>query len=404
MYERIKNRKHRMAKLILKKNEERRLALGHQWIFSNEIERVEDLTKNGEVVDLYTYNYKYLGKGFYNKHSLIAYRHLTDFKEDIDRKFFYKRINNANAHRKKVNRANNIYRLVNSESDYLPGLIIDRFEDRFSIQIFSAGMEIFKNEIVEILKENFKAKFIIEKNDNELRVLEGLEKREKILLDYVDSADKTFTLAIDDIMYKIDLVEGQKTGFYLDQSANRKLVRNYVREGDAVLDLFCNEGGFALNAAFAEAENVIAVDSSEHAVKACIDNAKLNNFKNIEFLCKDVFDFYDDVFQQNKKFDVIILDPPSFTKNKKNVIPALKGYQELNNKAMRLLKPNGILFTFSCSHHIDERNFEIMLMKSASQARRKIKILEMMNTSFDHPILPSMPETKYLKSYVLNVS
>ena len=393
-----------MAKLYLKKNEERRLELGHQWIFSNEIERVEELNKNGEVVDLYTYNYKYLGKGIYNKHSLIAYRHLTDFKEEIDKKFLYKRINNANAQRKKVNRDSNIYRMVNSESDYLPGLIIDRFDDRYSIQIFSVGMEIFKNEIVEILKENFKAKFVIEKNDNELRVLEGLSKEENILLDYVDSEDKTFVLTIDEIKYKLDLQNGQKTGFYLDQAANRKLVREYVREGDDVLDLFCNEGGFALNAAYAKAQSVIAVDSSEHAIKMSNENAKLNNFKNIEFICKDVFEFYNDIFQESKRYDVIILDPPSFTKNKKNVIPALKGYQELNYKAMRLLKPNGILFTFSCSHHIDERNFEIMMMKAASMARKRIKILEMKNTSYDHPILPSMSETKYLKSYVLNVS
>jgi len=393
-----------MAKLYLKKNEERRLELGHQWIFSNEIERVEELNKNGEVVDLYTYNYKYLGKGFYNKHSLIAYRHLSDFQEDIDRKFLYKRINNANAQRKKVNRSSNVYRMVNSESDYLPGLIIDRFDDRYSIQIFSVGMEIFKNDIVEILKENFKAKFIIEKNDNELRVLEGLSKEENILLDYVDSEDKTFELSIDDIKYKLDLQNGQKTGFYLDQAANRKLVREYVREGDDVLDLFCNEGGFALNAAYAGAGSVIAVDTSEHAIKMSNENAKLNNFKNIEFINKDVFDFYNDIFQESKRYDVIILDPPSFTKNKKNVIPALKGYQELNYKAMRLLKPNGVLFTFSCSHHIDERNFEIMLMKAATFARKRIKILEMKNTSYDHPILPSMSETKYLKSYVLNVS
>lgn len=393
-----------MAKLYLKKNEERRLSLGHQWIFSNEIERVEELNKNGEVVDLYTYNYKYLGKGFYNKHSLIAYRHLTDFKEDIDRKFLYKRINNANAQRKKVNRESNIYRMVNSESDYLPGLIIDRFDDRYSIQIFSVGMEIFKNDIVEILKENFKAKFIIEKNDNELRVLEGLSKEENILLDYVDSEDKTFELTIDDIKYKLDLQNGQKTGFYLDQASNRKLVRDYVREGDDVLDLFCNEGGFALNAAYAGAEHVIAVDSSEHAILMANQNAKLNKFKNTEFICKDVFEFYKDIFQDSKRYDVIILDPPSFTKNKKNVIPALKGYEELNYKAMRLLKPNGILFTFSCSHHIDERNFEIMLMKAASTAKKRIKIVEMKNTSYDHPILPSMSETKYLKSYVLNVS
>lgn len=393
-----------MAKVYLKKNEERRLSLGHQWIFSNEIERIEDLKKNGEVVDLYTYNYKYLGKGFYNKHSLIAYRHLTDFEEDIDKKFLYKRINNANAQRKKVNRSNNVYRMVNSESDYLPGLIVDRFEDRFSIQIFSMGMEIFKNDIVEILRDNFKAKLIIEKNDNELRTLEGLPKEEKLLLDFIDSDDKTFELTIDDIKYKLDLQNGQKTGFYLDQAANRKLVREYVREGDEVLDLFCNEGGFALNAAYAKAANIIAVDASEHAIEMTKSNASLNNFSNIEFVCKDVFEFYKDIFQDSKKYDVIILDPPSFTKNKKNVIPALKGYQELNYKAMRLLKPNGILFTFSCSHHIDEKNFEIMLMKAASQARRRIKILEMKNTSYDHPVLPSMSETKYLKSYVLNVS
>jgi 23S rRNA (cytosine1962-C5)-methyltransferase len=393
------------AKLTLKKNEERRLKLGHQWIFSNEIERIQNLNRNGDVADLYTYNYKFIGRGFYNKNSLIAYRHLTDKQEEIDRAFLFKRISMANSLRKRIQPERNTYRLVNSESDFLPGLIIDKFEDKFSYQIFSLGMSYYEDILIQILKENFKAKLIIEKNDNDLRFFEGMAKQEEVKFesDEFHGLDKTFEILIDGIRYKIDLLNGQKTGFYLDQVENRMLLRKYIKEKDRVLDLFCNEGGFALNAAYSGAKDITAVDASSHSIKMGIENAKLNNFDFINFVHRDVFKYFDIAFQSPDKFDVVILDPPSFTKTKKNIPTAMQGYIEVNYKAMRLLKPNSLLFTYSCSHHISEKNFEEVLVKSALEAKKNIQILEFSSSSFDHPVLPQMPETKYLKGYVVRV-
>lgn len=392
-----------MTGLILKKNEERRLLLGHQWVFSNEIEKTEGEKNSGEVVEIFSSVGKFLGKGFYNKNSLIAYRHLTDKDEEINKTFLFKRISMANSLRKKVNSERDTYRMVNSESDFLPGLIIDKFENKFSLQIFSLGMNRFIEIIKEILVENFKAELIVEKNDNGSRTLEGLERQQSIIYDKIPLEDKTFTAFIDDIKYKIDLLKGQKTGFYLDQCENRVILRKYVKENYKVLDLFCNEGGFALNAAIAGAGEITGVDSSEHSIQVAKENSNLNKFQSVNFICKDVFDFMNDLFQTKERYDIIILDPPSFTKSKKNLFTALKGYEELNYKAMKLLKPNSLLFTFSCSHHISEKNFEDMLIRSSAESKRKVQIIEFRNSSYDHPVLPQMNETKYLKGYLLRV-
>ncbi|MBS1518487.1 MAG: class I SAM-dependent rRNA methyltransferase [Bacteroidetes bacterium] len=391
-------------KITLKKNEERRILSGHQWIFSNEIEKTEDFEINGQIAELFTSSGKFLGRGFYNRNSLIAYRHLTDKDEEIGKSFLFRRLSMANALRRKKNNCGEVYRLCNSESDLLPGLIIDKFYDRYSIQIFSAGMELLKNEIKEVLMENFKAEFIIEKNDNDTRTLEGLEKREGILHDSTDSDEKEFMAELDGIKIMIDLVNGQKSGYYLDQQENRVLIRKYIKEGDKVLDLFCNEGGFSLNASLAGATEITAADSSGHSIKIAVRNSELNGFKNIKFLETDAFDLMNEYFQMPDRFDFIILDPPSFTKSRKNVFTALKGYTELNYKAMKLLKPNSFLFTFSCSYHISEKAFEDMLIQSAQKADRKIQIVEFRNSSFDHPVLPQMGETKYLKGYLLRVT
>jgi 23S rRNA (cytosine1962-C5)-methyltransferase len=390
-------------KIYLKKNEERRLNIGHQWIFSNEIEKFEGDILDGGISEIYSARNEYLGKGFYNKHSLIAYRHLTDSQEEIDESFLRKRIKTAEQHRLKIYPDRQSYRLCNSESDFLPGLIIDKFDNMFSIQIFSKGMECFKETIVNILKNDFNADLIIEKNDNELRVLEGLEKMQNILFKKDDNILEYNIVSIDDIKYNIDMMNGQKTGFYLDQYFNRMKIRTYVSENSAVLDLFCNEGGFALNAAFAGCRDITAVDSSEHSITQAKKNAELNGFPGIEFIKDDVNDYFDKIFQSKQKFNVIVLDPPSFTKSKKNVPSAVKGYIELNYKAMRLLHKNSFLFTYSCSHHISESAFEDILVKAAAQAKRRIQIIDFANCTYDHPVLPQMSETKYLKGYILFV-
>ncbi len=391
-------------KIYLKKNEERRLLIGHQWIFSNEIEKVDKDILNGDVVEAVDSRGNFLGIGFYNKNSLITYRHLSDKKENIDKEFFRRRILKSNELRKKINPARNCYRMVNSESDFLPGLIIDRFEDKFSIQTFSFGIDKYLNDIVDILISEFDATLIVEKNKNELRQLEGLEKQEKILYNPRGTEDVSFEMVIEDIKYSIDLLQGQKTGFYLDQVENHIELRKYITKESVVLDLFCNEGGFAINAAFAGAKEIIAIDSSKIAIEKGIKNSELNEYKNIKFLCNDVFEYLKSLETSKNIFDVIILDPPSFTKSKKNVNQAISGYIELNTSAMKLLKSDSILFTFSCSHHIDEKMFENIITKSAKNSKRKVQILNFKNCSYDHPILPQMDETKYLKSYILKIN
>ncbi|HEX2787930.1 MAG TPA: class I SAM-dependent rRNA methyltransferase [Ignavibacteria bacterium] len=386
--------------IILKKNEEKRLLNGHQWIFSNEIKEITGNPANGDIISLYSVSNKFLGKGFYNKNSLIAYRQLTSENIEINFNLIKQRIFDANDYRINLYPERAAYRVINSESDYLPGLIIDRFGNNFSFQIFSLGMEKFKEDLIELLKNDFNADLIVEKNDNNLRTLEGLEKFEHISYAKENKDDYTFVQSIDGIKYKIDLVNGQKTGFYLDQAGNRIKIREYVKENYNVLDLFCNEGGFALNAALQKTAKITAVDISETSLNTAKENARLNSFSNIDFIADDVFEYLD---KDKYTYDVIILDPPSFTKRKKNIDNAISGYIELNKKCLDKIKRGGYLFTFSCSHHISEEIFENIIVKSARLTKRKIQIIDSGITSYDHPVLPQMEETKYLKSLVIRV-
>ena len=245
-----------LPKVILKKNEERRLKSGHLWIFSNEIEKFPASTVNGSVVDVFNHKEYFVCKAFYNRNSLITLRVLTkNFDEEIDKSFFRKRLLDAFEFRNGYLRNNSSFRLVNGESDYLPGLVIDKFENNFSIQTFSAGMETNLENIVSLLVELFDAEMIIAKNDFSMRELEGLERYVKILYGKNDKSPVPFITIIDSIKYKIDILAGQKTGFYLDQVNSRYLIRNYINKNSEVYDLFCNEGGFSLNASYAGAKS-----------------------------------------------------------------------------------------------------------------------------------------------------
>ncbi len=387
-----------IMKIFLKKNEERRILSGHLWVFSNEIDYIDNATADYGIADLYSHGKRFLGRGFYNKKSLIAFRLITYKKEEIDFNFFEKRIVDANNRRIKVFPDKKVYRVVNAESDFLPGLIIDRFEDYISFQISTAGIELFKKEIIDLIDLIFSPKYIIEKNIIPSRELEGLPLSQSVIK---SSGESEKTVIIDDIKYIINLEEGQKTGFYLDQNENRKEIRKYVNKDSIVLDLFCYEGGFSLNAAFKGAKEITGIDSSEKAIKRARRNSELNNFKNIVFIEKDVFSFLNEESQQ--KYDIIILDPPSFAKTKKNIKTAFEGYIEINTKALKLLKRNSILITFSCSHHITEEKFLDVLGKSARKSGRDVKIIASSKCSYDHPILPQMPESIYLKGFTLFV-
>ncbi len=385
--------------IYLKKNQERRLLAGHLWVFSNEIDKIEGEIINGGICDIYSSRNRFIGRGYYNKHSLIAVRILTYGKEEINYEFFRERILKSKERRNRISKTRNAYRIVNGESDYLPGLIIDYFKGDFTFQIFSLGIENFINEIIDVLKNDLNAKTVISKNNFKVRELENLERNEGVI--FQKNEYKTSEFEIDGIRYSANLLAGQKTGFYLDQNDNRTHLRNFVNSDSSVLDLFCNDGGFALNAAYAGAKKIVAVDSSEKAISNAVYNAGLNNFSGIEFIESDVFKFLKS--EKEKNYDVIIADPPSFTKSRKEVPDAINGYIELNSACMNMLKPGGILYTFSCSHHISENEFLNIIRKSANYAGKKLQIIYFSDCSEDHPIIPTMPETVYLKSVALKI-
>jgi len=347
----------------------------------------------GDLVELVRHDGKFLGLGFYNPHSLIAFRFLTPEREEIGFDFFKRRILQAYELRKRIYPRSVMFRLVHGESDYLPGLVVDTYGDYLSLQTYSSGMDNRSTLICDVLESVFQPRGIVERNESRIRSLEGLLERKGVLRGKVEPC----MLTEHEIQYEIDLLEGQKTGFYLDQRENRKSVRRFS-DGATVLDCFCNDGGFGLNAAAGGAERVLAVDISESAVRRAERNASLNKSdKMCHFESADVFDVLKDLVEKKEMFDVVILDPPSFTKSKKNLPTAKKGYKEINTNAMRLLKEGGVLATSSCSHHLTEDSFLDILNESATIAGRKIQLIEWRGAALDHPVLPSMPETKYLK-------
>lgn len=378
-----------MNKIKLKKNEEKRLLFGHQWIFSNEIDKIIGAPTEGEVVEILRFDEKLLGYGFFNSHSLISVRFLSNEEIEVDKMFFIDRIKKAFLIREKIFNSSNVYRLIYGESDFLPGLIIDRFDSTFVLQTFSVGMDLRIKIIAEALQDIFPVKCILERNSSATRKLENLEERVSVLFGEV----KNEVVKIEGVNYKINFIESQKTGFFLDQRLNRVRVGRYA-ENAKVLDCFCNEGGFGISALIGGARNVDFVDISNHAIEQAKINVELNNLTNCNFFAEDVFEFFKNC---KTKYDLIILDPPSFAKNKKSIATALKGYQQLHQLALNLIEENGILITATCSHHISEKDFFETLNRASNKQNRKIKLLESFGASPDHPILPSMPETNYLK-------
>ena len=388
----------RKKNIVLKKNEERRIQNGHQWVFSNEIHAVNGAPKSGDIVEIVRHDMKRLGVGFYNPHSLIAARFLSPDEEEIDFKFFEKRLLAALSLRKKLYPKSATFRVVHGESDFLPGLIIDKYNEYLSVQTFSAGMDSRLTLICDVLVSIFSPRGIVERNESPLRTLEDLPLRKGTVRGTVEPT----IIDLDDLKFRIDLLEGQKTGFFLDQRENRSALRRFAKDAN-VLDCFCNEGGFGLYAAHYGAKCVTGVDSSEFAIEKSKVNANLNNLHNIAFNCTDAFAALASDVEQKKKYDIVVVDPPSFAKNKKTVATAAKGYKEVNTGALRLLNSGGILATASCSHHVSEEMFLNVIMNSGVKADRKLRLLHIGGAAPDHPTLPAMPETKYLKFAILSV-
>ena len=383
--------------ISLKRNADNRIKFGHLWVFSNELQEIPKL-QPGVVVKVVDSNQKSYGFGFYNPASLISVRLLkTEIFPSVQ--LFIERIAIAKALRQSLLGDIEMCRLVFGESDLLPGLIIDKYSNYFAIQILSAGMELMKSEIVQALLEIFpETKGIIEKNDTKLREIEGLPLISTVLFGEIP---EKFISQEQGVQLELSLNEGQKTGYFLDQRINRKFVRTISR-GLSVLDCYTNQGGFALNAGIGGAERIAAIDCSETALNAVSRNAELNGLK-IETIKADVAEYLSKAVERNEKWDMIILDPPAFAKNRKSVPKAKAAYAKINRLAMKMLNPNGYLIASSCSHHVFEDVFKDAIYRESCKLGKQLKQVYRGGQSPDHPILLSLPETQYLKFFVFQV-
>jgi len=379
----------------------KRLLNGHLWVFSNEIyENLKDY-QPGSIVELYDMQDRFIGVGYINPKSLISIRLLTRNKEPIDREFLRRRIKNALSLRERFFNTRDAFRLVYSEGDYLPGLIVDKYKGCLVLQFLTMGMETLKDTIIELLDEIIKPEVIILRNDSSMRNLEGLTLYKEVVK---GSLDPLPVINEDGLLFEIDPYEGQKTGFFLDQRENRTALCNFVKGGQQGLDLFCYVGAWSLRLASTGAE-VTGVDSSEKAIRQSHKNAEINSLDNkVRFMREDVFLFLKDEIQKGeKRYDFIVLDPPAFAKTSGKIKEALKGYKELNGMCLKLLKPGGILATSSCSYHLDREMFLDMLRSSGKDAERGMRLLGLRSQGTDHPVNLFMPETEYLKCAFLLV-
>ena len=389
---------HLKKQIILKKNEERRILSGHPWAFSNEIRETKGEPAPGDVVELLAASGLTLGIGLYNPHSLIAFRLLSTQIEEVGLDFFQRRIERALALRKAIYPDSTSFRLVHGEGDHLPGLVVDKYNDYLVVQTFSYGMDTRLNNICDVLESLLHPAGIIERNESSMRLLEQLPQEKGVLRGTINP-----TVVVEhEIHYTVDILEGQKTGFFLDQRENRAAIQRYCRRA-RVLDCFCNDGGFALNASRGGAEDVIGVDASQDAVQRASNNAQLNHIGNVKFEKADAFEKLKQLHSAGTTFDVVVLDPPSFAKSKKSVPAARKGYRELNAEALRLVKEGGILATASCSHHIEPDVFLDTVDETARKNGRQLQLLEWRGAAPDHPTLPAVPETRYLKFGIFRV-
>jgi 23S rRNA (cytosine1962-C5)-methyltransferase len=395
-----------MASVILKPGKQRRLLAGHCWVYAGEIQRVSGQPADGDAVDIRDQKERFLGRGLFNARSQITVRRFTMQKEELDRGFFRRRIEAARDYREQLVRwqaqpAAEARRIVFSESDLLPGLVLDVYADHVVLQALTLGIEQRKPWIVEIARELFAPRAVIERSDVATRKLEGLEPTSGLLWGETDGVAR---FRLNDLAWEARLLEDQKTGFYLDQAGNHAEVARFCA-GRRVLDCFSYHGGFALHAARAGAGSVEAVEISEPAVARARRNADLNGLTGrIQFVCANAFDVLKRHDTDKRQFDLIVLDPPSFTRSKHNVADAARGYKEINLRALRMLPPGGVLATFSCSHHIGAELFNAIVVDAAADARRTVRLLKALTQSADHPVLPAVPESGYLKGLLLQVA
>ena len=375
-----------------------RLLSGHLWIFNNEIKSIDGLYSNGDIIAVTDKRGKFIGKGYINDNSKIIIRLLSFKDEPIDKSFFKKKLEDAIKYRISLGwQMEDSFRVVFSEGDFLPGLIVDKYDRVISLQILTLGIEKRKEDIVEILKDIFMPKAIIERSDVEVRKKEGLQPRKGIL--WGEEVNKV-TIILNGLKFEIDLLEGHKTGFYLDQQEDRKIIEPYVKD-KRVLDCFAYTGAFAMYSAKYGAKEVVALEDSGKIFDMLSRNIQLNGFENIIKPEKgDAFDWLRERYKKGEKFDCVMLDPPSFVKGKEAMGGAWRGYKDINLLGLKLLNNNGYLITSSCSQNVSPTAFLNILHDAANDEGCMLQLLENRSQSRDHPILLSMPETHYLKFVV----
>jgi 23S rRNA (cytosine1962-C5)-methyltransferase len=387
--------------LRLKRNEDRRLQAGHLWIFSNEVDTQQTpLTKfkPGGLVRVLAHNDRALGLAYVNPQSLISARLLETWKFP-DAAWLAARIRAALALRERLY-AQPYYRLVYGESDGLPGLVIDRYGSACVVQIGTAGMEALKSDIQHALRQVLRCDALLFKNDGSTREMEGLPS-------YVETAfgkfDESSAVIEDGLEFRAPLADGQKTGWFFDQAANRRALVKYVRKGARVLDAFCYVGAWGVRAAHAGAGEVLCVDSSAPALEAAASNAKRHGL-TVATAKGDVFDVLGDLAKKRERFDVVVIDPPAFAKRRKDLPKALAAYKLLNQAAMQVIAEDGILVSCSCSQHVTPEDLQDAIAKAARASQKHLQILEAGGQSPDHPVHPAIPETRYLKAYFCRVN
>ena len=393
------------AVAILKKGEGRSLKAGGPWIYDNEIESIMGSFENGDIVLVHDFDGYPMGKGFINLNSKIRIRMMTRRSDvEIDREFLKKRVQDAWEYRKKTVDTSSC-RVIFGEADFLPGLVVDKFSDILVVQSLALGIDRMKETIVELLKEvlaedGIQIRGVYERSDAKVRTQEGMEKVKGFI---GEPFDPLVEIVENGVKYQVDVKDGQKTGFFLDQKYNRLAIQKLCK-GARVLDCFTHTGSFALNAGIAGAAEVTGVGASELAVHQAGENAKLNGLEDrVKFICEDVFELLPELEKKGEKYDVVILDPPAFTKSRNSIKNAVRGYREINLRAMRLVKDRGFLATCSCSHFMDYELFTQTIGQAARNAHKRLRQVEFRTQAPDHPILWGAGDSYYLKFYIFQV-
>lgn len=389
-----------MIKVTLKRKITPRVANGHPWIFANEVEKTAEELKGGEVVSVFTHDDKFIGHGYANPRSQILVRLLTrDRKTEINEDFFYQKLQECWTYRQKLGYTENC-RLVFGEADGLPQLIIDKFNDYFVIQTLALGMDVWKPAIVKALERIFSPIGIYERNDVPVRELEGLPQQKGFL-----SAPFDTRILINEngLKFHVDIENGQKTGYFLDQQDNRRCIQHIVKNAE-VLGAFTYTGTFEIHAAHYGAKSVLGLDISANAVEQANSNAKLNGLDHVvRFDTANAFDVLKIWSREGKQFDVVMLDPPAFTKSRETIQKAITGYKEINLRGMKLVRPGGFLVTSSCTSLVKPDLFQNIIQMAAKDARRQIRQVSFQTQSGDHPVIWGLENTEYLKFLIIQV-